>query len=584
MNANVLPVLPQSGRFIAILAAFIVIAATIVWRLYDIQVQRRDDLAALAERRGLRTWEISAPRGTIVDAQGTPMATSVARWALYADPAYMTDKLSATVAISSITEIPRDELRRHFEAPTNGRLISRGLNDSQAEAIREHALAGIHLRREYQREYPLRSIAPHVLGFVLHNGTGGMGIEQRFNAVLAGVPGRERLRVDAYGRPVLLDDGSSQRVDAVPGNHVQLTIIEAIQRKAEEALVAAAEKHKPASACVVVLRPTTGEVVALASWPSYDIQDFQRANPQSFANHALNFVYESGSTMKPLIAGAAVADGLASWDEAIDCEGGIWRFQGRTIHDHSYKHGGHGMLQVADIIAKSDNIGMAKLGLRLGPQRLYEWVRTFGFGQPTGILLPGEEQGIVRPKSLWNKRGSCMSVPMGHELAVTPLQMACAHAAVANGGIWRPPQIVHDVFTLDPETNRRKHLGTDRGSEPRRILSVRDAAQVQDAMRRTMTSGTGKRLQLDGYSSAGKTGTTEKLIDGEYRDDRHIGSFVGWAPASIERPAEFLALAVMDDPQENGYYGSQTGGPVVQEVLQFALEYAGVQPDRGDKP
>ena len=275
-----------------------------------------------------------------------------------------------------------------------------------------------------------------------------------------------------------------------------------------------------------------------------------------------------------------MADGLANWQEEIYCERGRWRFKGRTIHDHSLKKGGHKELTVQEIISKSDNIGMAKLGLRLGPERLYDWIRMLGFGQRSGILLPGEEVGIVRPKSRWNLRDSCLSVPMGHELAVTPLQMACAHAAVANGGMWRPPQIVKDVFTLDPASGERKHLGIDRGVDPRRVFSPLDALKIQEAMNLTMTAGTGKRLQLNGYTSAGKTGTTEKLINGRYAKDRHIGSFVCWAPASVERPAEFLALAVVDDPTENGHYGSQTGGPIVQDILQFALEYYRVPTDR----
>ena len=214
------------------------------------------------------------------------------------------------------------------------------------------------------------------------------------------------------------------------------------------------------------------------------------------------------------------------------------------------------------------------MGLKLGVERLYTWTRDLGFGQLTGISLPGENIGIVAPFSQWNERDFCLSVPMGHAVAVTPLQMACAHAAVANGGEWLPPQIVKDVFNLDPRTGERHHMGLDRGQPKRRIFSPQDALNIQEAMILTMTAGTGRRLQLKGYTSAGKTGTSEK-----YQSEEHVGSFVGWAPASLQRRTEFLALAVVDEPQKNGHYGGQTAGPIVQDILQYALESYNVVPD-----
>jgi cell division protein FtsI (penicillin-binding protein 3) len=317
----------------------------------------------------------------------------------------------------------------------------------------------------------------------------------------------------------------------------------------------------------------------MASWPTFDLitaRDEGIEDLDLTRNQAIQIVYESGSTVKPLIAGAAVSEGIARWDEKVFCENGQWTYRNgraaRTIHDHSFKHGGHQWLTVAEGVAKSDNILMAKLGVRLGPQKLHEWITHFGFGQETGIDLAGESAGVVHPLAKWTPTGACMSVPIGHEFSVTPLQMAMAHAAVANRGTWNPPRLVDRVFTIDPESGRVRDLSVPPLRPARRIFSEHDALEVQDAMCLVMEEGTGVKSQLDGYSSAGKTGTTEKLIDGRYADDRHIGSFIAWAPAERSRPAELLVLCVIDDPRRNGHYGSQTAAPVAAKLLQYGLE------------
>lgn len=569
------PASAQPVRLAIAAAVFAVLCAWVVMRLHHLQVEQGENLAQLGERQRLRKLELKAPRGSIYDASGTPLAVSDGCWALYADPTFMDDKLRATVELHRILDIPREDLRAHFEARFNGRCLSRTVNDRQAEAIRALGLAGLHLRREYRRVLPEGGVAPHILGFVLNDGRGGAGIEQEFDEVLAGSAGAETYAVDAVGRPILLERES---LPARPGSHVQLTIDVRIQQELEAALAAAVEKHKPANAAGILVRPGTGEIVAMASWPAFDPTDLSRLKTENLRNNALAFVYEPGSTMKPLVAGAAIADGKASWQEQIFCENGRWTYRegraARTITDHSIKHGGHKNLTVVQGIAKSDNILMAKLGLRLGPDRLRAWIQRFSFGQRIGICLPGEDAGIVLAAHRWTTTGSCMSVPMGHEIAVTPLQMAMAHAAVANGGTWLPPRLVKRVWNADGSEG-----SLPRVPEPRAMFTRHDALQVQEAMTHTMTEGTGRNVALRGYTSAGKTGTTEKLVDGRYADDRHIGSFVCWAPASSARQAELLALVVIDDPRQGGHYGSETAAPVVQRVLQFALERLEIQPD-----
>lgn len=578
MEASV-PTESQPWRMAIAAAVFAALFAWIVSRLHYLQLETGPSLAQMGERQRLRKMDLTAPRGSIYDASGVPLAVSDGRWAIFADPGYMDDKLRATVELHRILNMSREELRAHFESRFNGRRIARGVDDQQAEAIRKLRLAGITLRREYIRITPEAGLAPHVLGFVLADGKGGAGVEQTFDQQLTGVPGQETYAVDAVGNPVLIERESTP---PRPGGNLQLTLNVGIQRTLEEALQAAVDKHAPKGASGIVIRPATGEIVAMASWPTFNPQDLSELKIDHLRNNAISFVYEPGSTMKPLVAGAAVADGLANWQERIFCENGRWTHRvgrsARTISDHSLKHGGHQFLTIVEGIAKSDNILMAKLGLRMGPDALRGWIERFRFGVRLGIHLPGEDAGLVQPPQRWNVLGACISVPMGHEIAVTPLQMAMAHAAVANGGVWMPPRLVRRVWTLDADGRERE--GTLPGlPEPRRMFTPLDAQRIQEAMTHTMTEGTGKRVALNGYTSAGKTGTTEKLIDGRYSKERHIGSFVCWAPANPDRPSEFLALVVVDDPSKGGHYGSETAAPVVQKVLQYALEHSGVTMD-----
>jgi len=432
------------------------------------------------------------------------------------------------------------------------------------------------VRREFNRVYPEGNLAPHVVGFVLADSTGGAGVEQQFEKILVGTPGREILAVDALDNPVL---DSSQSIAARPGANIQLTIDATIQRMLERAMAEAVDRHKPNNVAGIVIRPSTGEIVAMASWPDFDARDLTKLDPAALRNNVLSFVYEPGSTMKPLVAGAAVHEGLATWSEQIFCENGryTWRNgrNARTLTDHSVKTGGHQMLSLTMIIALSDNIGMAKLGLRLGPDRLYQWINSFGFGSRPGICLPGEDAGIVLPKARWTLRDSCISIPMGHEIAVTPLQMALAHAAIANGGTWLPPRLVKRLWRPEPDSGGDASWSY-RGWSSRVACSpprTRPASRSHDPHhdRGHRQEGRPRRLHLRRQDRH-----HEKLVNGHYSDQHHIGSFVCWAPAEPGVQPELLCLVAIDDPRENGHYGSETAAPVVQKVLQASLEYLGV--------
>jgi cell division protein FtsI/penicillin-binding protein 2 len=567
---------PQSWRFGVTIAVFVALFAAVGARLQRLQLEQGAQLSAMGNRQRQRTWVLPAARGNIYDRSGAPLAESVSTWTLYADPLYMVDRLSATVELSKVLNCNRDHLREQFESGRNGRILAKGLDDHQADTIKALKLAGIYLDRDFVRLYRQGDLAAHVLGFVNAEGGGGAGIEQTFQKQLAGVAGHQTIMLDEHGLPIPTDE---DRRPAQPGAHVQLTIDMPLQQMVEKELMTQVQKSQPKNAAALLIEPTTGCIVAMASWPSFSPVDRKGLDEASMRNNAIAFVYEPGSTMKPLVAGATVSEHLARWDEGIYCEHGKWTFHEgkafRTITDHSYANGGHGMLTVTQGIALSDNILMAKLGIRMGPERLWSWETLFGFGKRTGVDLPGEDGGIMLPKAHWSILGSCMSIPMGHEIAVTPLQLAMAHAAIANGGIWQPPVLVKRLYSID-EQGQQTDLPLPKQPPMRRVFAPEQALEIQDAMNHTMTEGTGKDVQLDGFSAAGKTGTAEKLIGGHYSHDRHVGSFICWAPAERGVKPELLCLVVIDDPSQGGHYGAECAAPVVQRILQQALELRGV--------
>lgn len=577
---------PRIWRAALLLAIFVGLFGVLGFRLHRLQVEEGPALRERGERQRVRTWVLPASRGAIYDGSGAPIAVSQAGWTLAADPSFMDDRLRATIELARIIpEVDRDALRRQFESGKNGRTLARGLSDEQAQAVRALKLAGLTLTREASRAWPGGAIAPHVVGFVNADGKGGGGLEQTLDARLAGTPGRETLQIDALGKPVL--DASGETVPPIHGANVQLTIEVAIQEELEAAVAEAGAKHRPKGVAGLVVRALTGEIVAMASYPTFDPTDRASFNPDALNNRAVQMVFEPGSTFKPLIAGAAEAEGLTSWNESIFCERGRWTHRvgraARTISDHSVTHGGHGNLTVTEGIALSDNILMAKLGLRLGPERLYDWVRKMNFGRKLGVCLPGEGAGIVNPKDKWNQLGACMSVPMGHEIAVTPIQLVMAHAAIANRGMWLPPRLVKRVWQEGAAGAKDLPLPPDAG-ERTVVFAPEDAAQIEQAMTHTMTEGTGKKADLDGYIAAGKTGTTMKLVNGRYSDQSHVGSFVCWAPAQADAPVDqkLVCLIAVDEPSQNGHYGAEVAAPYVQRVLQFSLEHTRVP--KVDKP
>ncbi|MEK7415248.1 MAG: penicillin-binding transpeptidase domain-containing protein, partial [Planctomycetota bacterium] len=343
MNGYIPP--PRLWRVGLLLLVFVCLFGVLGFRLHRLQIEEGGHLAHIAEKQRVRTWILPASRGSMFDASGAPIVVSQSLWTLSCDPKQMTDRLRATVEINRIVpEVSRDALRTQFECGKDGRTLRRGLNDEQAKAIIGLKLVGVELKREFARTYPGGAIAPHIVGFTNADGKGSAGIEQTLDARLAGTDGKETLQIDGRGRPIMSTGGTS--IAPVPGANIQLTIAVAVQQRLEAVLDEAGAKHRPIGIAGLVIRPSTGEIVAMASWPSFDLNDRATFSPEAISNRAVQMVYEPGSTLKPLVAGAAVSEGLVTFQTAIFCENGRWTYRvgksARTISDHSFKDGGHG--------------------------------------------------------------------------------------------------------------------------------------------------------------------------------------------------------------------------------------------------
>jgi len=444
--------------------------------------------------------------------------------------------------------------------------IARRLDAAAARAVRQADLPGVGLLQEWQREYPHGTLAATVIGFRRTDGVAGGGLEAALDEHLHAEDGRRVALADARRRAVWpLADQSRPPHD---GANVFLTIDVVIQRALAEAVGEAVRHHRAKWGTGVVVNPHTGEVLAMCSVPTFDPNAYRRTTPAQRTNRAISTPYEPGSVAKPLFAAAAVNAGLLRWDSRIFCENGLYRTRGGgVIRDHH----SYGRLSLTDVVVKSSNVGMAKVGERLGNGRLHAVARRFGLGQRTGVGLGGESPGILRPRDDWDGY-STRRVPFGQEVSVTALQLTMAFASLVNGGELLRPRLVDRVVAADGTVVHR-----GRREVVRRTLRPDVSAAMLDVLRQVVERGTGKRCRLSRWTSFGKTGTAQIAGRGGYVDGAYTASFVGGAPAG--RP-ELLCTISIYWPREHGYYGGTVAAPRVRRVLEQALAYRGVPPDR----
>jgi cell division protein FtsI/penicillin-binding protein 2 len=592
--------------------------AGLAYRLVDLQVLRHDELRVKARRNTQREVLLEPRRGDILDAKGNLLATSVFVKTVCADPALMGNHQAEIAhAVAPLLQLNENELRDRIaprlrqgstgEMATNRYVVLKRKVPVETWQKIQAAMASLTLAQDEKqlskqekalnrdlrqksvfveplddqlRVYPNQRLAAHVLGFVgmedgAANGNrvletlGKDGIERSLNSKLAGVRGWRVMETDHQRREIVAL--REQDVEPHDGLNVVLTIDSVIQNIVETALAEAMEAHSPISISGIAMRPRTGEILAMATLPNFDPNNPGASPTDARRNRVIADVAEPGSTFKIVVVSGALKDGIVQLSDTFDCEHGHFHFAGRVLHDNE----SHGVLSVEQIITKSSNIGAAKIGIKMGPARLYDYIRSFGFGTRTGIPLQGEVAGIVHPLKEWYKV-SIAQIPMGQGISVTRLQMMMAMCAIANKGVLMVPMLVDRLEDRDHNV-----VANYSPQRVRQVLSEPAAGLMVQALK-TVTSpeGTAPKAALEHYTVAGKTGTAQKFENGQLAYGKYVTSFIGFFPA--DNP-EICISVTMDEPK-HGYYGGQIAAPVFKQIAERAANYLNIRPEDGEPP
>jgi cell division protein FtsI (penicillin-binding protein 3) len=574
---------PRRLRFLLVALVFAGWALLIVVRLVWLQVATHSQYVDLAVRQQQRTFEVAPRRGVLYDRNLHELAMTVLVDSVYGVPSEIQDKDRTAAALARVVHAdPTDgfttshQIDARFHASRNFAWIARKLDPATIARVKALNLKGIYFQKEFKRFYPNEALAAQVLGYVGTDDDGLGGLERRFDHDLHGTPGHMLTALDAK-RHVL---GSEAR-EPQPGDNLMLTIDENIQFMAERALDHAMEKYHPLNGTVVIQDTHTGQILALAIRPTYNPNDFRHATSGLLRNHAVSDVYEPGSTFKLVTYSAALDAAGVEPTDIVDCQGGKITLFGRTIHD---SHLGLGRITVAHALEESSDVGAVKMGLKLGPERFYSYIKAFGFGSRSGVQLPSETRGLLRPPKRWGAT-SIDSLAIGQEVAVTPIQLVSMVSAIGDGGTYLPPTILLDTSKqmrageqLTPlPFHPEQELPDPLPAGAHRVISPLTSAKMRKMMEGIVLNGTGRKAALDGYSAAGKTGTAQKIdvLTHTYSHTKHIGSFAGFAP--VNNPAISVAV-IIDSPSGMGW-GADVSAPVFKEVAQEVLEYLGVPHD-----
>lgn len=544
-------------RLYLLAGIFIFWCSVICCRLVYLQIFRYGSFEQRAQHQQQRTEEVSARRGIIYDRQGRELAMSISVDSVFAVPTEMPKPTSTISLIARITKQDPRELLARCQASKSFCWLARKPEPEVSARLRSLNLRGVYFEKESKRYYPKNELAAQVLGYVGMDDAGLSGIEREYEAQLHGRPGQMLISVDARKKWF----GSVEK-QPEPGQNVVLTIDEKIQYIAERELETAMRETRAEAGTVIVENPRTGEILALANRPTFNPNLSREITPQKLKNHAVSDVYEPGSTFKLVTISGALEEKVTRPDEIFDCQMGSIVYNGMRIRDSKP----HGLLPVSDILAESSDVGSIKIGLRLGEDRFYKYIRSFGFGQQTGIELPGETRGMTKPVNRWSKV-SIAAISMGQEIGITPLQLAGLISTMANDGVYVSPRIT--AATIQPQSTPQR-IAFHPVNE-RRVISSLTSAQMRQMMQRVVLHGTGKKALLIGYSSAGKTGTAQKVDPAThaYSHTKYVASFGGFAP--VNNPA--ITVAVVLDSAVGLHQGGQVSAPVFQRIAQQVLEY-----------
>jgi cell division protein FtsI/penicillin-binding protein 2 len=552
--------------------AFAGLFSVFSFRLVYLQMIKHDEYAGLAADQNVRKQVIYADRGAILDANNDVLANNVPVQTVVADATRL-NNIEATVdLVGESLKIPAREVAEKLQGDRRYIVIKREVPDAVANALHEKLrsknLRGIDFEHDTIRIYPNGSMLCHVIGFTDFDHRGIQGVEASMEEYLHGQDGYRYTERNRAGKEIVLYRGQERAPRN--GYQVHLTVDLNLQNIVENEIDAAMREYTPNKATIILLRPETGEILAMANRPSFDLNLRSQARPEQMKNRAIIDMMEPGSTFKIVAAAAALNEHKVRPDSTIFCENGRWDFGGTALHDHRP----FGDLSVKDVLVKSSNVGAAKLALTVGEQKFYEYIRRFGFGERTGIELPGEISGLIRSPQSWSKI-SITRIPMGHEVGVTPLQMTVAMAAIANGGKLVTPRIVKSITTDDGQT-----ISSLSPVVLRQVISPQTARQIGDALRGVVSDrGTAAAAAVPGFIIAGKTGTAQKVDPkGGYEQGKYVVTFAGYLPA--DNPA-FVGLVVLDDahtstPELN--YGGLVAGPIFSRIAEKAARYLDLEP------
>jgi cell division protein FtsI (penicillin-binding protein 3) len=540
-------------------AAFLALLLLAAGRALFLGTIKGSSLASAAASQQVSSLELPARRGTIVDRHGYELAVSEPADDISATPYLVKDPVRTAAKLAPLLGVDADTLVRKLADRDRGFVyLARSLPASKGTAVQKLDLAGIQTTAAHRRVYPRQYLASQLLGSVGTDGTGLSGIEYADDKALQGADGERRLVKDALGESLSVHDTKPAKA----GSRLELTIDAAIQDKVERVLADVGATYRPHGATAIVMNPSTGEVLAMANWPRINANAPGAAPSYATQDRAVGYTYEPGSTFKAVTVAGALQDGTITPSTPFDLPPQI-QVADRTIGESHPR--GPETLTTAQILAQSSNVGAIKIGLEMGKQRFDYWVRKFGFGKPTGVDLPGEERGLVLPVDKYS--GSSMgNLPIGQGLAVTPMQMAAAYSAIANGGVLRSPRVVRRVDG--------KLLPQPKG---KRIISRKTAQQLREMLEGAFApGGTASEVSIPGYKLAGKTGTANKIdpATGEYSKFHYIASFMGFAPALHPK----LLIGVMVDEPQGAIYGGVVAAPAFGKIASFALPYMRIPP------
>lgn len=556
---------PSRGRRYLMLLLLLAGFGIILFRLVTLQVLQAAELTARADRQHQKSVTLEGARGAVTDRHGKVFAMNVEVPSVFGVPASLDSASNAAKSLSPVLRIRRDEIEKKLRQDKHFVWLARKVEPEQGRRLEQLSIDGIGMVMEGRRFYPKGPLLAHVLGFVGMDGQGLEGLERRYETQLHGEKRVTILQRDALGRTVF-PKGLREQVPA-PGHMMTLTIDEVIQYIAEKELEEAVVNARAKAGTIIVMEPQTGAILAMAVSPRFDPNAVASLTPDRWRNRALTDTYEPGSTMKVVVAAAALEEKVMMPGSMLFGENGRMTIANTTIHDHEKL----GWMTFAQMIQKSSNIGAAKTGMLLGEQRMYRYLQAFGFGQRTDIDLPGEVNGLLKSPREWGKR-SLASISMGQEVGVTPLQMVTALSAIANDGVLMKPYVVSEV---------RDHKGQlvkeVMPQVKRRVVSPATAKTLTTILEGVVTNGTGTKAAMAGFRVAGKTGTAQKVDPrtGAYSSTLSIGSFVGFVPADAPR----LAMIVLIDEPQGEAWGGVVAAPVFRRVGEQVLTYLGVSRD-----